>query len=77
MNDVDPAHQIDELLPWNWRPLSGTRQSGSLTMAAISHVFLGEDQEWLWELQMDVFPEGCLRVYGAMGVSFHRLCSSA
>ena len=42
-------------------------------MAAISHVFainyvaemLGEDQEWLWELQMDMFAEdGCLRVYG-------------
>ena len=81
MNDVDPqawladvlariaehpAHQIDELLPWNWRPLS---VSASLTMAAISHVFLGEDEEWLWELQMDVFPEdGCLCVYGAMGV---------
>jgi hypothetical protein len=26
---------------------------------------LGEDEEWLWELQMDMFPEdGCLRVYG-------------
>ena len=42
-------------------------------MPAISHVFtinyvaemLGEDDEWLWELQIDMFPEdGCLRVYG-------------
>ena len=42
-------------------------------MPAISHVFttnyvaekLGEDEEWLWELQIDMFPEdGCLRVYG-------------
>jgi hypothetical protein len=47
--------------------------SGSLTLSAISHVFainyvaekLGEDEEWLWELQIDMFPEdGCLRVYG-------------
>jgi hypothetical protein len=51
----------------------GSRQSGSLTLAAISHVFainyvaemLGEDEEWLWELQINMFPEdGCLRVYG-------------
>ena len=42
-------------------------------MPAISHVFtinsvakmLGEDDEWLWELQIDMFAEdGCLRVYG-------------
>ena len=42
-------------------------------MPAISHVFtisyvaekLGEDEEWLLELQIDMFPEdGCLRVYG-------------
>lgn len=42
-------------------------------MPAISHVFtisyvaekLGEDEEWLWALQIDMFPEdGCLRVYG-------------
>lgn len=49
------------------------RQSGSLILAAISAVFtighvaamLGEDEEWLWELTIDMFPEdGCLRVYG-------------
>jgi hypothetical protein len=48
-------------------------QAGGLTLPAISHVFtisyvaekLGEDEEWLWELQIDMFPEdGCLRVYG-------------
>ena len=42
-------------------------------MAAISAVFtinyvaemLGEDPEWLWELQTDMFPEdGSLWVYG-------------
>jgi hypothetical protein len=42
-----PAHRIDELLPWNWRPR------------------LGEDEDWLHELSIDMFPEdGCLRVYG-------------
>ena len=26
---------------------------------------LGEDEEWLWELSIDMFPEhGCLHVYG-------------
>ena len=42
-------------------------------MAAISHVFtishvarmLGEDEDWLFELQNDMFSEdGCLWVYG-------------
>ena len=42
-------------------------------MAAITAVFtityvaemLGEDEDWLWELSIDTFPEdGCLRVYG-------------
>ena len=42
-------------------------------MPAISHLFtisyvadkLGEDAEWLWELQIDMAPEdGCLWVYG-------------
>jgi hypothetical protein len=42
-------------------------------LPAISHVFtisyvadkLGEDAEWLWELQINMFPEdGCLWVYG-------------
>lgn len=44
-----------------------------MTLAAISHVFtlkyvaatLGEDEEWLWELQINMDPEeGCLWVYG-------------
>ena len=47
--------------------------SRGLTLPAISHVFtityvaemLGEDEEWLWELQIDMVAEdGCLRVYG-------------
>jgi hypothetical protein len=47
--------------------------SGRLTLPAISAVFtityiaemLGEDEEWLHELSIDMFPEdGCLRVYG-------------
>ncbi len=42
-------------------------------MAAISAVFtinhvaalLGEDEEWLFDLSIDMFPEdGCLHVYG-------------
>jgi len=50
------------------------RSSGSLTLAAIAAVFtithvaeiLGEDENWLHELSIDIFPEdGCLRVYGA------------
>jgi hypothetical protein len=44
-----------------------------LTLAAISAVFtisyvagkLGEDEDWLYELSIDMFPEdGCLHVYG-------------
>jgi len=51
----------------------GCTQSGSLIVAAISAVFtigyvanlLGEDEDWLHELSIDMFPEdGCLRVYG-------------
>ena len=66
-----PAQRIDELLPWNWRPRSA--QSGGLIMAAIAQVFtigyvanlLGEDQDWLYDLSVDMFPEdGCLWVYG-------------
>jgi hypothetical protein len=50
-----------------------SRQSRSLTLAAISHVFtlkyvaeqLGEDEEWLWDLQINMEPEdGCLWVHG-------------
>jgi hypothetical protein len=42
-------------------------------MAAITTVFtityvaemLGEDEDWLWELSIDMLPkDGCLRVYG-------------
>ncbi len=51
----------------------GTTQSGGLILAAIAAVFtigyvanmLGEDEDWLYELSIDMFPEdGCLRVYG-------------
>ena len=39
-----------------------------LDVAAISHVFtlkhvaekLGEDEEWLWDLQINLEPDGCL-----------------
>ena len=51
-----------------------TATSGGLILAAIAHVFtigyvanqLGEDDEdWLFELSGDMFPEdGCLWVYG-------------
>jgi len=51
----------------------GTTQSGGLILAAIASVFtigyvanmLGEDEDWLHELSIDMFPEdGCLWVYG-------------
>ena len=51
----------------------GPRQSSSLTLAAISHVFtlkyvaekLGEEEGWLWDLQVYLEPEdGRLWVYG-------------
>ena len=52
---------------------SGVRQSGSLTLAAISAVFtidhvaklLGKDVDWLHAISINMFPEdGCLHVYG-------------
>ena len=51
----------------------GAAQPSGLTMAAISAVFtigyvtnlLGEDEDWLHDLSIDMFPEdGCLWVYG-------------
>jgi hypothetical protein len=51
----------------------GTSQSGGVIVAAISAVFtmgyvanlLGEDEDWLFELSIEMFPEdGCLWVYG-------------
>jgi hypothetical protein len=48
-------------------------KSGGVIVAAIAAVFtigyvaniLGEDEDWLYELSIDRFPEdGCLRVYG-------------
>ena len=47
--------------------------SGGVIVAAIAAVFtigyvanmLGEDEDWLYELSIDTFPEdGCLHVYG-------------
>ena len=52
---------------------SAVRPSGSLTLATISAVFtityvaeiLAEDEDWLHQLSIDMFPEdGRLRVYG-------------
>jgi hypothetical protein len=51
----------------------GTSHSGGLILAAIATVFrigyvanmLGEDEDWLHELSISMFPEdGCLHVYG-------------
>jgi hypothetical protein len=48
-------------------------KSGGVIVAAIAAVFtigyvanmLGEDEDWLHDLAIDMFPEdGCLRVYG-------------
>ncbi|SOD93276.1 hypothetical protein [Caenispirillum bisanense] len=34
------------------------------TIARVAEM-LGEDEDWLWELSIDMFPgDGCLRVYG-------------
>ena len=50
-----------------------TAQPGGLILAAIASVFtighvanmLGENEDWLFELSIDMFPEdGCLWVYG-------------
>ena len=52
---------------------ANTCPSGRLTLPATSAVFtityvakmLGEDEDWLHELSIDMFAEdGCLRVYG-------------
>ena len=52
---------------------AGTAQPGSVTVAAIAFVFtighvarmLGEDEDWLQELSIDMEPEdGRLHVYG-------------
>ena len=51
----------------------GDAKSGSLTLAAIASVFtiryvanlLSEDEDWLHQLSIDMFPEdGCFWVYG-------------
>ena len=51
----------------------GPAQPGRLIMAAISAVFtigyvaklLGEDENWIFDLSIDMFPEdGCLWVHG-------------
>jgi hypothetical protein len=51
----------------------GTAKPGGLIVAAISAVFtidyvanlLGENEDWLHDLSIDMFPEdGCLRAYG-------------
>ena len=51
----------------------GGAKSGGLILDAIAHVFtigyvanlLSEDEDWLFELSTDIFPEdGCLWVYG-------------
>ena len=51
----------------------GRAQPGRLIMAAISAVFtigyvanlLGEDENWIFDLSIDMFPEdGCLWVHG-------------
>jgi hypothetical protein len=51
----------------------GTAKSGGLIVPAIAAVFtigyvanlLGEDEDWLHDLSIDMFPEdGCFHVYG-------------
>jgi IS66 C-terminal element len=68
-----PVLRLDELFAVELACRSGSDQPGSLAVAAISAVFtigyvakqLGEDEDWLHELSISMFPEdGCLYVYG-------------
>lgn len=60
----------------------GAPQPSSVSVAAISAVFtigyvanlLGENEDWLYDLSIDMFPEdGCLYVYGIGEDWRHRL----
>jgi hypothetical protein len=65
-----PAERIDETAAVE---VLATAKSGGLTIGAIAHVFTisyvaklhGEDEDWLFELSTNMFPEdGRLWVYG-------------
>ena len=69
-----PAHRLDELLPWNWRPLAQPVRSRGLTMHVnkVSHVKtvdrvakeLGEDVDLLHDVALDMDAEdGVIWVY--------------
>jgi hypothetical protein len=60
-----PAHQIDELPAVELAAAFNAAKSGGVIVAAIAAVFtigyvanmLGEDEDWLYELSIDMFPE--------------------
>jgi len=54
--------QLDELLLWAYQ---AAPDNTAYSPSAMSPKILGEDEEWLWELSIDMFPkDGCLHVYG-------------
>ena len=68
-----PAHRIRRTPAVELATAFNAAKSGRVIVAAIAAVFtigyvanmLGEDEDWLYELSIDMFPEdGCLRVYG-------------
>ena len=70
-----PAHRLDELLPWNWRPAITAAAALSLTQVnKVHHVhtiarvaaMLGEDEDWLREVAIEMDQEdGLIWVYGS------------
>ena len=59
-----PAHRLDELLPWNWRPPSGDCTAGGLTLH-VNKVYrvrtidrvakdLGEDVDFLFDVAIEM-----------------------
>ncbi len=67
-----PASRIDKLLPWHWRPRSEPHSRAARHGGHGSRLYhrpraqmLGEDEDWLHDLSIDMFPEdSCLHVYG-------------
>jgi hypothetical protein len=47
-----------------FQSLSDCSTDGANELGHVAEM-LGEDEEWLWDLSIDMLPEdGCLRVYG-------------
>jgi hypothetical protein len=65
-----PAHRMDELLQWNWRPLRSrpVKQLDVGCNLTRVHTQIRRRKAWrgwLWDLQINMNPEdGCLWVHG-------------